>query len=86
MEFLNEYRLKKAVELLVSTDMPITEVCFAWWIRAYQLLREAVPGKLRGQSEGVQEQYGRRFIAAWRRVKGPYQQLMYFTLPFNILH
>jgi len=29
VEFLNEYRLKKAVELLVSTDMPITEVCFA---------------------------------------------------------
>ena len=29
VEFLNEYRLKKAVELLVSTDMPITEICFA---------------------------------------------------------
>lgn len=27
IEFLNEYRLKKALELLTATDMPITEVC-----------------------------------------------------------
>lgn len=29
IEFLNEYRLKKASELLVSTDMQVTEVCAA---------------------------------------------------------
>jgi AraC-like DNA-binding protein len=27
--YLNEYRLKRAVDLLISTDMPITEICFA---------------------------------------------------------
>ena len=29
VEYLNEYRLQAAAELLVSTDMQITEVCFA---------------------------------------------------------
>ncbi|MBQ6180945.1 MAG: helix-turn-helix transcriptional regulator [Ruminococcus sp.] len=29
MTYLNEYRLKKAAELLISTDMQVTEVCFA---------------------------------------------------------
>lgn len=29
VEFLNEYRLKKALELLGSTDMQVTEVCVA---------------------------------------------------------
>ncbi len=29
VEFLNEYRLKKSLELLSSTDMPVTEVCLS---------------------------------------------------------
>ena len=29
LTYLNEYRLKKAAELLLNTDMQITEVCFA---------------------------------------------------------
>ena len=29
VSFLNEYRLKKSLELLMTTDMQITEVCLA---------------------------------------------------------
>lgn len=29
IEYLNEYRLKKASELLISGDMPVTEICLA---------------------------------------------------------
>lgn len=58
MEYLNEYRIKQAMELLKETDLPVMEVCLECgynnlgnFLRAFKKYTETTPLKYRNKSK-----------------------------------